>query len=508
VDEVSRRNDTDGAPGEEPIELRRYLDALRRSLPLIVGIVVVLAASSYAVSRSLTKHYRAQASIVKQQLAVTGETQAADALSRELNTINTLLETNEVLGAAAQRLGGETASSLRDKVRSRVDPNANLIYVGATDSDPRRAAAIANTVAHTFVAKQLALERREAELARAGLQHELNRLRGRRGTAVQVQAIQQRISDLGIRIATAGSDLAVAARATPPTEPETPHPARNGLLGIVLGLFLGVLVALARDQLAPRVGSPRELSRLLELPVLGSIPRARRRRRPAVAHEAYRTLASAVRFSLPITGGSQVVLVTSALDGEGKSTVSAGLAGALAHAGHRTLLVSADLSREPPPHVPHAAGEPGLSELLPALATASRGHGRDLVQAAVRSAPTHPAGRLDVLPGGSRGGGDGRLLSEEALEAFLPAVSDLGYDYVLLDGPPLLGSAEAQALAYRAPSTVYVARLDRSGLEDAIDARDVLDRIECRPIGIVVVAARGESSTYHLGGRVAALEEV
>ena len=84
---------------------------------------------------------------------------------------------------------------------------------------------------------------------------------------------------------------------------------------------------------------------------------------------------------------------------------------------------------------------------------------------------------------------------------------ELDYAYVLIDAPPLLGIADTQALARRATSLLYVARLDRISLENVNDARDVLDRVDRPPLGIVVIGARTEASPYYLSGRVPALED-
>src|SRR5215471_2233017 len=101
---------------EEPIEVRRYMDALRRSLPLVLGIVVVLAGSVYLVSSSLPKRYKAQTSIVKQDAAAIDTSTDVDTVTRELNTINSLLTTDDVLSAAAKQVPGETKDTLRKKV--------------------------------------------------------------------------------------------------------------------------------------------------------------------------------------------------------------------------------------------------------------------------------------------------------------------------------------------------------------------------------------------------------
>src|SRR5712671_6054959 len=92
--ELDRPAGMRGPSGEESIELRRYLDALRRSVPLIAAVVVVLTVSIFVVSSLLPKRYKAQTSIVEQGVTVSNQAQNVDALTRELNTINKLVTTD------------------------------------------------------------------------------------------------------------------------------------------------------------------------------------------------------------------------------------------------------------------------------------------------------------------------------------------------------------------------------------------------------------------------------
>src|SRR3954468_18535480 len=91
--ELERRPPSRRAAAEEPIEVRRYLEALRRGLPLIAGVVVVLAVATYLVSSSLPKRYKAETSIVQRSTAVLDNNSSVDAIARDLNTINSLLTT-------------------------------------------------------------------------------------------------------------------------------------------------------------------------------------------------------------------------------------------------------------------------------------------------------------------------------------------------------------------------------------------------------------------------------
>jgi capsular exopolysaccharide synthesis family protein len=498
---------------EEPIEVRRYLDALRRGLPLVVGIVVVLAVATYLVSTSLPKRYKATTSVVQRSNATLDSSNSVDTIARDLNTINSLLTTDDVLNGAVRQLSGETLQTLRDEVSSSVDPNANLIYVTAKDASPQQAAKIANAVAGTFVSQEADITRRQLAGARADLQAELQRIQNQSGSAAQVQAIRDRLSQLGVQIATAGTDLTIAQRATAPTTQDTPRPLRNAALGIVLGLFLGVLVALGRDQLIPRPTGARELSRLLELPVLVSIPylgrrRGRRERTlSGIEYETYQTLAASIRFSLSPAEGPHIILVTSALHAEGKTTVTMRLGRALAHAGHRTLLVSADL-RWPTLHeLVDVPAEPGLAELLATLGQASRDEARTLVAGDIQHVAGQRRGVLDVLPSGKKPGDPAALMSDASLDVVFEALGELDYTYVIVDAPPLLGIADAQALARGCTSLLFVARLDRISLENVADARDTLDRLDLQPVGMVVIGARSEASPYYLRGRVPAFDD-
>jgi Mrp family chromosome partitioning ATPase len=313
-------------------------------------------------------------------------------------------------------------------------------------------------------------------------------------------------------------DLQIAQRASPPGHRSSPKPARNAVIALFLGLFVGVLVALASDQLVPRVTGTRELSRLIDLPVLGTVPYIRRRlsrgRRAltGIEYESYQTLGTSFRFALAADSGPHVVLVTSALHAEGKSTVTARLGRTLAQAGHRTLLVSADL-RWPTLHeLLDASAEPGLSDLLGELDEPTPGgpphrlerQVRASIQQ-VRSGRRH--GELDVLPSGRKPDDPARLLTSEGLEPIFAVIAGLGYTYVLIDAPPMLGIADTQALARYADGVLYIARLDRITVDNVMDARDTLDRLDIDPIGAVVIGARSEASPYYTGLRTPVLED-
>src|SRR6478735_5693901 len=159
--------------GEDSIEARRYLDALRRRAWLIALIALAAFVGAFVVSSWAPDRYKATASIVKQVTTGPYESVNVDALTRELSTIEQLLLTSDVLDRAAKRVPGESSGSVRASLEASVDPNANLIFVTATAGDPKKAANIANAVATTFIETQRDVVRRQYVQARAGLTQEL-----------------------------------------------------------------------------------------------------------------------------------------------------------------------------------------------------------------------------------------------------------------------------------------------------------------------------------------------
>jgi len=117
-------------------------------------------------------------------------------------------------------------------------------------------------------------------------------------------------------------------------------------------------------------------------------------------------------------------------------------------------------------------------------------------------------GTLHVLPSGNRPPDPARLLSGPGAERTLDALFWLNYVYILVDSAPLLGIADTQAIARRARNMLFVARLDRLSVDAVLDARELLDRYDVDPIGLVAVGARGEASPYYLAPpRPAPVEE-
>lgn len=470
---------------------------------MMLAIVVVLTGAALATSLAMSKTYQAQSQIiVSPGTSSFGSTDAASE-QRELATIQTLVESPAVLDSAAKALG-RTRDDLQSKVTSALDPNANLITVQATDGSARGAADIANAVSRAFLTDQATTAKMALQRGQAELDSQINQLRGSAdadsaSVEGQIRALQARAAELRVSQASAGSDLQIARAAEMPDSAASPRPVRNAVLALFVSLFIAILAALGRDQLRPGVTDQREVSEILDLPVLAVIPekpsKRRLRRAPLLSrieHESYRTLSASLRLQLK-PDRDHVILTTSAMHAEGKTTVTMRLARLFAESGRRTLIISGDMRWPRLDGHLGLEGRPGFSNLL------DEAGGGPLSALAVDRYVVRQAHReADVLPAGTLLGEEAAtLLSSERLDAVFAAVTELGYVYVLIDAPPLLGLGDTQLLATQADQLLMVSRLKGLKLDTLIDLRSTLDRVAREPLGVVVIGGQATMSPYY-----------
>jgi Mrp family chromosome partitioning ATPase len=474
----------DGHWDAEPVEVPRYLASLRRSWGLIVVIVASMTTVVYFISTALPKTYEATARIVMDDRPGGSEPADVETVRRRLATVRALLTTREVRVRAARTLESESAETLEDKVRATVDTDANIVDVHATDNDAAGAAAIGNTLARSFLAMHRAAERQRLARARAELLQSLERAPSPR--SAEANAIRQRLSELSVSAAAAGTDLSLAEAAQPPTKASSPRPIRNTIFAFFASVFLGVLAALGLAQLAPRVAGGRELSALAGVPILAALPRSRRR---SALDEAYQELQTAV--SLELSSDAKIVVVAGALPGDQSSAVAAGLACSFAQSGLRTVLVSADLRR---PRVHDVLGlprSPGLVELLEAAAREeSVPSVDDIRESSVHAFPVDGE-ELDVLTAGVPARNAARLLGGDALGDLLLELECGDYRHVVVEGPALLGSAHGQLVARYAHAVLAVCDVERLTPTDAVELGELLQRLDRPVAGLVVLGLHG-----------------
>jgi capsular polysaccharide biosynthesis protein len=472
----------------EPIDVPRYAASLRRSLGLIVAIVVSMTATVFVASNALPKRYDATARMVMDDRAGGAQLADVEAVNRRLATVRALVTTNDVRAAAAAHLRGETAESLEDKVSATVATDANIVDVHAADASARGAAAIANAVARTFIARQQVTDRQRVARTRQALLRDLRSATN----SVEAQAIQARLSDLKLGAAGVGSELSLAELAQPPEQPSAPRPVRNTVFAVFASLFLGVLAALALGQLAPRVASDRELAALVGVPVVGALSRNRLGRSRVKDEEAYDELQTGLSMQLP--SSSRIVVVASALPGVRTAQLALGIARSFALAGSPTLAVSADLRR---PELHKEAGvplTPGLVDLLEAVPAGASPSAEDIARYA--QSASGAVAPLDVLAAGAPTRNAGALLSAEAFSDIVLELETSSYERVVVECGPLLGSIQGQLVARHADALLVVCDVDRLSPANAIELGRLLEALDLPTMGLVALGSRNGGYVY------------
>jgi len=265
-------------------------------------------------------------------------------------------------------------------------------------------------------------------------------------------------------------------------EPVSPGWRRNLMLGAAVGLLVGTGMALLRSRLDTTVRGEDDVRRAAGAELLGRVPEDRQLtdrgvspdpdRAPATV-EAYR----AVRVNLRHVAedrSPQVVVVTSALPGEGASTVAVHLAVSLARSGSRVLLVDCDLRR------PRVARYLDLPEHVPGLTDVLAGT-TDLHLATQQ----WDDDRLSVLGAGPLPPDADSVYSPARLRALLDVLRGR-YDHVVLDSPPLLPVVDAAAISAVADGCVVVARFGSTTRAELTEAAVALERVHGRLLGVVL----------------------
>jgi len=283
----------------------------------------------------------------------------------------------------------------------------------------------------------------------------------------------------------------VVEQALPPGSVDSPRPLWNLSLAAMLGLALGICIALARDYWDTSVATVEEVEQLDLLPVLGTLPLVQmpsaprhliervRRKRPGAAHQTTTALArqggtggmqqSAAAIDLPANPMAaedmrticaslllsrsgrppRTLLVTSAAPGEGKTTMAAALAQTLADTGAGTLLVDCDVRRGRLDSIFSVSTDGGLTLYL-------AGH--------LSSAPTIHAtanDNLHVVTAGPSAPNPPALLGSDRMKSFLTEMTS-AYQFVILDAPPVMPLADARVLARMVEGIVLVVRAGRA----------------------------------------------
>jgi Mrp family chromosome partitioning ATPase/capsular polysaccharide biosynthesis protein len=479
--------------------LGHYAEVIRERLGLIIVCVLVTTIVAAVYVTLTPRSWKAESHLLITPVSGTSNFIGLGLISSssnpggEISTAASLVTTPEVAALVADHVGQTTASAALGAVSAVPVAQSNVVAITATASSAARAQGIANAFALATVENRTQTLHRQLDAIIPTLRAQVQTLPPAQRTGQG--SLTERLASLETLLAGPDPTITVASLAQLPTAPFSPRRKLSILAGILVGLIVGLGGAFALEGLDPRVRREEALRRIFRLPVLARIPREGRKAwrgpplRPdglsPLAQESYRML----RVALNSPGRSTVsrsMMVTGSTRSEGKSTVALNLAVVLASAGHKVMLVEADLHR---PSLAAAIGvraKSGIAavlmgevELEDALITVD-GLGDNLSVLLVEASALN-------LPDGLLGGADELVERAETLA-----------DYVVFDAPPVTEVSDALPLSRHVDSVLIVARLGHSRTDQLVNLGEVLAREGIRPAGLVIVGDdHSQGMGYH-----------
>lgn len=464
----------------------------RRKWPIII-LPILVAMASYIISSREQPLYQGDAQVLVDTSsivsAISGVQDPAVGDPTRFLTTEASIARSPVLAArvvAAARVPGLTSLQLLDDSSVTAEADADILDVAVSSPNSARAVLLTNTYAQEFTRYKTELDTQKINTALSSLRTRIKALHSTaQPPSIAYTTLLQYQSQLETIETLLANDTTVL-RPAPGATKLRPRPLHTAILGFLLGGAIGLVLALLLEGLDRRVRSELEIQQVLRLPLLGRIPQLPPHLQRASAllavsapesvhAESFRKLRTTLDL-LDLDRGTQRIMITSAVPGEGKSTTVANLAVALAQSGRRVALVDLDL-RRPFLHSFFSTGvERGVTDVvvggvkladalrpivLPDLLELRPLEPKPPVSRRTKTdVPVFTARRvLSFLPAGSASTGGHNTISgfpkNEELDVLLEELAEQ-FDFVLVDAPPLLTVNDAMALTTKVDAIILV----------------------------------------------------
>jgi capsular exopolysaccharide synthesis family protein len=494
-------------------QLLDSLRAVRQRWRLVLLLVAVSTGLALVVSLSSEKQYDATAQLLLRgeepidSILATGGAARSNDPERDLNTEIELITVGPTALDVKRRLKlDRSVDALLEQVEATSSNTSNIVRLRVRDPDPALAARIANTFAQSYVRFRVNSSRQRYLRAAQLAERQLLALSDEDRRSQQGRDLQSRQRELQIASALQTGGAELVRRADVPGSPSRPRPKVSAALGGLLGLLFGVGAALGLNLVDRRFRDEQDVERFFELPILAGIPRPMRRaagRDDAAQQEAYGLLAANLRLA-SARGASSVVMVTSPSPGDGKTSVTLGVARAYARLGLSVIAIEADLRRPAFSRYADVSSSDGLTGVLAGSAMS-----RELIWLdgeTLRPVDKDAAGNAAVglLPAGDLPANPQRALSDPGMSLIVEVARSIA-DVVLIDTAPVGTVNDATMLASQVEGVIIVARLNQTTKDAGRRAVRTLAKLRAEKLGVVVTdAAAGERHGYYVSSSSAA----
>jgi capsular exopolysaccharide synthesis family protein len=463
----------------KPLDLQVVARALRRRWKLIALVTILATGVALGASLLLPDQYKASADLLFREADPAPNIDPNEPLPDRSQAPERIAATNLALASLAKvaarvetKLDTDmSVRELREAVELDPQGQADIVTITATADTAREAPRIANAFANEVVAL-----RRQA--AQEKIQRVIDaieaRLAGTEETDPLFGELSRRAEQLKVEKSLETGEVEIAEQAVPPRERSSPKPIRNTAIGFLLGLILGSLLAILLQRFDRRVESEQEVAEIFGAPVIARVPVERQTgwERELFA-EAFQFLRANLQLR-DLEGHYRAIAVTSALPGNGKSTVAARLAEALALSGSEVVIVDSDLRRPTLHEYYGVSAREGLTSALVGL----RDPVAMLRPTEIPAVRLLPAGPLMALPASVLAGTQGM---NDVLERLKREA-----DYVIVDTSPVTIGADASAIASCVDATLMVVDIESVRRDVLTAANEQLRAARANILGVVI----------------------
>ncbi|GHO82089.1 alpha/beta fold hydrolase [Dictyobacter formicarum] len=520
--------------------IHQYVHALRKRWKLIALCFLAVGLGAFTASELIIPRYESTAIIqivlhsTTNQVDITGQ-QASDQL---VQTQAQLAGSMPVLREVASRYPNLTPEQLTSNINITPQSGTQLFSIHVLDSDPRRAAAIANDIASTLIKQQVALMQQNKTVSLQQIQSDLKQTRAHiddieaqraklvndKTKDLELHSLDEQAKDLYLHYnqlqslivqieladAQGSTFLHVVQPAQPSDQPAQPDVRLNTVLGLSGGLLSGLLLILFLELCDARIYSEEDLMQLVDWPLLTTIwkesaVRKKKERKQAELllpadqspnSEAYRLLRANIGL-FQAHKPTRTVMVVSATPQDGKSTITANLAIFMARANKKTLLIDADLRRPtlakkfhlPPDqrgfssaisHYETAQASPkNFATILEEISTGKNSLLKDYLH-------TGNIPNLLVMPSGPLPPNPPELLDSKAVDQFMAELDQSDFDTIIFDTPPLLGLSDATILLPKVDGVLVVVDITKARKKSIQRVQQQLEQLGIRVLGCII----------------------
>jgi len=442
------------------VDFKQFLLVLRRRWLSIILVFLLAVGTAAGISYLITPKYESTARVIVSVNARSAQeaSGAAFFLQNRVQSYADIAQSSELAERTIEVLDLDmTPAELSGQISTEVVQETSVITITVSDEDPREAQRIADVVTTEF------------------------------------QAYAEEIETIGET-----GESQIALHVTDPPEyngtPVSPNWVINLLAGALIGLLVGVALAVSRELLDRTVRTADHIAEVTDAPVLASIGFDNEIRSAplltdlgafAARTEAFRLLRTNLQF-IDLDQRARVLVVTSAVPGEGKTMTSTNLAVALAQTGRTVLIIDADLRR------PRVASTLGVD---PAIGLTTALVGKTQIEDAIQ---VHEPSGLHVLASGAKPPNPTEILQSRVTHDLIRRLRQ-SYDMIIIDAPPLLPVADASVLSNLADGSILVIRHGQTTRDQITEAVNRVNQVGGRLYGVVVnmVAKRAIGSYYY-----------